>query len=89
MRISGVTYQGPQEVDDELLTRLPGPLRSLLSQINGFVLMVYPPFCTREAEAGVLFKAVPADQRLGFLAEFSAKVSKLSEGARISIQVVG
>jgi hypothetical protein len=200
MKMSGITYQGPQERDDELLARLPGPLRSLLSQVNGFILMggalhvrgacklpawhsleeawigerclstcyeavepedvpfaedalgdqfllregvvsrlhaetgaieylgkslfefleavqedpvtalqlepflsfyrdggrlqpgellmAYPPFCTRESEAGVSFKAVPADQRLGFLADFSAKVSKLPEGARISIQVV-
>jgi len=200
VRLSGITYQGPQERDDELLARLPRPLRSLLSQVNGFILMggalhvrgacelpawhsleeawsgessfsttypavapedvpfaedalgdqfllrdglvnklhaetgtieflgkslfafleavqedpvaalqlepflsfyrdggrlqpgellmAYPPFCTREAEAGVSFKAVPADQRLAFLADFSAKVSKLPEGARISIQVV-
>jgi hypothetical protein len=200
VKISGVTYRGPQERDDELLTRLPDPLRSLLSQINGFILMggalhvrgacklpawhsleeawigersfstsyeavdpqdvpfaedalgdqfllrdgvvnklhaetgsieflgrslfefleavqedplgelqlepfisfyrdggriqpgellmAYPPFCTRESEAGVSFKAVPTHQRLGFLADFSAKVSKLPGGARISIQVV-
>jgi hypothetical protein len=198
--MSGVTYRGPQERDDELLARLPAPLRSLLSQINGFILMggalhvrgacrlpawhaleeawtgeralsacyeavepedvpfaedalgdqfllrggavnklhaetgaiefsgrslfefleavqddpvgtlelapflsfyrdggrlepgqllmAYPPFCTSESEAGVSFKAVPTDQRLAFLADFSAKVSKLPEGARISIQVV-
>jgi hypothetical protein len=200
VRLSGVTYRGPQERDDALLSRLPAPLRSLLSQINGFVLMggalhvrgacelpawhsleaawigensfsvsyeavdpddvpfaqdalgdqfllregvvsklhaetgaieflgeglyefleavqgdpvgalqlepflsfyrdggrlqpgellmAYPPFCTRESEAGMSFKAVPTDQRIGFLADFSAKVSKLPEGARISIQVV-
>jgi hypothetical protein len=198
--MSGVTYRGSQERDDELLTRLPDPLRSLLSQINGFILMggalhvrgacqlpawhsleeawigessfsvsyqavdpedvpfaedalgdqfllregvvnklhaetgtieflgkslfefleavqedpvhelqlepfisfyrdggrlqpgellmAYPPFCTKESEAGVAFKAVPTHQRFGFLADFSAKVSKLPEGARISIQVV-
>lgn len=197
--MSGITYRGPQEHDEELLARLPGPLRSLLSQINGFILMggamhvrgacklpawhaledawsgeralstcyeavgpedipfaedalgdqfllrggsidrlhaetgaievlgkslfeflgavqedpiatlrlepflsfyrdggrlepgqllmAYPPFCTEESEAGVSFKAVPAAQRLGFLADFSAKVSKLPEGARISIRV--
>ena len=200
MKISGITYQGPQERDEKLLARLPGPLRSLLSQINGFILMggalhvrgacklpawhsleeawvgktgfsvsyqavdpedvpfaedalgdqfllregvvsrlhaetgviehlgkslfefleavqgdpvsalqlvpflsfyrdggrlqpgellmAYPPYCTSESEAGVSFKAVPAAQRLGFLADFSAKVSKLPEGARISIQLV-
>jgi len=37
--MSGITYRGPQEHDEELLARLPGPLRSLLSQINGFILM--------------------------------------------------
>ena len=39
VRMSGITYQGPREHDDELLARLPGPLRSLLTQINGFILM--------------------------------------------------
>jgi hypothetical protein len=200
VKISGVTYQGPEERDDALLARLPGALRSLLSQINGFILMggalhvrgacklpawhaleevwtgeralslcyeavdpedvpfaedalgdqfllrgelvsklhaetgaieylgkglfefleavqvdpvgtlrlepflsfyrdggrlepgqllmAYPPFCTRESEAGVSFKPVPAAERRAFLADLSAKVSKLPEGTRISIQVV-
>ena len=91
MRISGVTYQGPQERDDDLLTRLPGPLRSLLSQINGFILVGGALHVRGACElpAWHSLKAVPADQRRGFLADFSAKVSKLPEGARISIQVVG
>jgi hypothetical protein len=43
-------------------------------------------FCTKESEAS--FKPVPAAQRLGFLVDSFAKLSKLPEGARISIQVV-
>ena len=40
----------------------------------GQLLNVYPPFCTEEAKAGVSLKAVPALERLRFLADFSRQI---------------
>jgi len=37
----------------------------------GQLLSVYPPFCTEEAAGGVSLAAVPAEDRLAFLADFA------------------
>lgn len=44
----------------------------------GQLLSVYPPFCTAESAAGVTLSAVPAAERLAFLAQLAAHVSKLN-----------
>ena len=41
----------------------------------GQLLSVYPPFCTHEAVSGVSVRAVPAQERLSFLADFYRKGS--------------
>ena len=38
------------------------------------MLNVYPPFCTKEAENGVSLAAVPASERLHFLAELARQM---------------
>ena len=37
LQLTEVTFQGPRIDDEELLHRLPHPLRDLLEQLNGFV----------------------------------------------------
>jgi hypothetical protein len=41
----------------------------------GRLLMVYPPFCAREAAGGVTLRAIPAGERLDFLAHLAAQLS--------------
>lgn len=45
----------------------------------GELLNVYPPFCTAESAEGVTLRAVPAAERLAFLARLAAHVSGLDE----------
>jgi hypothetical protein len=40
----------------------------------GELLNVYPPFCTKEAAAGVSLRAIPAEERLGFLADLARQL---------------
>jgi hypothetical protein len=40
----------------------------------GELLSVIPPFCFRQSEFGVMLRAVPAPERLGFLAELARTV---------------
>jgi len=54
----------------------------------GQVLQVYPPFCTKEAEAGVSLAAVGAIEALAFLADFSSRTSGLAEGDKLAVRVV-
>jgi hypothetical protein len=42
----------------------------------GELLNVYPPFCTKESAAGVSLGAIPADERLGFLADLARQLPK-------------
>lgn len=51
----------------------------------GELLHVYPPLCTVEAKSGVTVTAVPAGERLKFLAEFAARVRDVSEGGQIEM----
>ncbi|MBW3624143.1 MAG: SMI1/KNR4 family protein [Armatimonadetes bacterium] len=41
----------------------------------GQLLSATPPFCTEEAKAGVSLRAVPALERIAFLADFSRQIS--------------
>lgn len=54
----------------------------------GELLDAYPMFCMAEAANGVDLKAVPASQRISFLAHVAAQISKLPEGAKIQIKFV-
>lgn len=54
----------------------------------GFLLMAYPPFCTAESGDGVVLSAVPADERLRFLSEFSRQIASVEDGASVIIRVV-
>ena len=42
--------------------------------LPGQLLSVWPPFCTVESADGVSLAAIPAEERLGFLAEFSRRL---------------
>jgi hypothetical protein len=53
----------------------------------GELLHVYPPLCTVEAKSGVSITAVPAGERLRFLAGFAARVRGVSEGGQIEMNV--
>lgn len=53
----------------------------------GELLMVYPPFCTQEAEEGVHIEAVPTAARLEFLARFAASIRDLDEGEQLDVEI--
>ncbi|HEY8599730.1 MAG TPA: hypothetical protein VIL85_14930 [Thermomicrobiales bacterium] len=55
--------------------------------LPGQLLSVYPPFCTVEAAAGVTLRAVDADERLTFLAHFSAQIATANDGDRVRIVI--
>jgi hypothetical protein len=48
----------------------------------GELLAAYPPFCTKEAEDGVSLRAVPALDRLAWLADFAAQIGAAPEDGR-------
>jgi hypothetical protein len=47
---------------------------------------VYPPFVVAETGAGVSLRAVPAADRLGFLAGFAAQLRDLPDGAAVEMR---
>jgi len=51
----------------------------------GQLLSVYPPFITEESRGGVSLRAMPAEERLHFLAVLAAAVHRHADGARIRI----
>lgn len=53
----------------------------------GQLLSVYPPLCTTESANGVSLRAIPAMQRIRFLADFAAQIAGLSDGSKIRIIV--
>jgi len=53
----------------------------------GQLLSVFPPFCTAESANGVSLKAIPALERIRFLADFAAQIASLPEGAKIHLVV--
>lgn len=68
---------------------------SLLKEFNnegvllrpGELLNVYPPLCTKEAERGVSLKAIPALERIGFLADFARQITNISDGTSVRIAI--
>jgi hypothetical protein len=53
----------------------------------GQLLSVYPPFCTKEAAQGVSLRAVPAAERIAFLADLAAQLAELPEGSEVRFEV--
>ena len=53
----------------------------------GKLLDVYPPFCSAESANGVSLRAVPANERLDWLAEMAATLSSAPEGTRVEFRV--
>ena len=54
----------------------------------GQLLSAYPPFCTKESAAGVSYRAVPATERIGFLADLAAQVANHHDGAKVRFMVI-
>lgn len=52
----------------------------------GELLSVYPPFCTKEAARGVSLKAIPALERIAFLADFAKQISDVPDGAKVRFE---
>ena len=47
----------------------------------GQLLNAYPPFCVAESGTGVSLRAIPAQERISFLASFAAQIHDLPPGA--------
>lgn len=52
----------------------------------GQLLSVFPPFAVRESAAGVSYRAIPADERIRFLADFARQISDVPDGAQIELR---
>jgi hypothetical protein len=74
--------------DDPIETLGLQPLLSFDRPLEpGQLLNVYPPFCTEEsAEGRVSLAAVPADERLQFLAELARQLRELPAGSAFEIK---
>ena len=55
--------------------------------LPGQLLNVYPPFCTQEASNGVSLAAVPASERLAYLADLSKQLQTVADGQQMEIDV--
>jgi hypothetical protein len=53
----------------------------------GQLLSVYPPFCLKQSADGISVRAIPAADRLGFLASFAAQISRLPDGTVVTMRV--
>ena len=78
-------------VRDEGIQRLGlAPLLAFQSEghrlLPGQLLSVYPPFCTKEAARGVSLRAVPAHQRLSFLAELARQLRDVPDGGHVEFK---
>jgi len=51
----------------------------------GELLSVYPPFVAAESAEGVTYRAVPAGERIRWLAELARSIADLPEGGRLEI----
>lgn len=51
----------------------------------GQLLHVYPPFCTKESASGVSNKAVPAEELIGWHADFSRQIAGIDDGESLQI----
>jgi hypothetical protein len=55
----------------------------------GQLLSVYPPFCTSESANGVSLKAIPAMERIRFLADFAAQLASVADATKVRMRVEG
>ncbi len=53
----------------------------------GELLSVYPPFCTAESASGVSLRAVPAMERIAFLAELAEQLRGVPEQGKVRIKL--
>jgi len=53
----------------------------------GELLSVYPPFCTAESAGGVSLRAVPAMERIAFLAELAEQLRGVPEQGQVRIKL--
>ena len=53
----------------------------------GQLLSAYPPFCATESGGGVSLRAVPAGDRLGFLASLAAQLRDLPDGTALEFVI--
>ena len=53
----------------------------------GQLLSVYPPFIFKESAQGISLQAVPAPERLQFLADLARQVSTLAEGDKVQLKL--
>ena len=53
----------------------------------GQLLSVYPPFVCEESQGGVLLSAVPAIERISFLADFARQFARIGDGTKFRITV--
>lgn len=52
----------------------------------GQLINIYPPFCSKEAANGVSLRAIPALERLRFLADFARQVATAPDGQPVRIK---
>jgi hypothetical protein len=52
----------------------------------GKLLSVYPPFCTKESAQGVSLRAIPALERISFLADFARQIANLPARTKVRIE---
>jgi hypothetical protein len=76
--------------DDGVRTLGLEPLLAFLGEgqalAPGQLLSVYPPFCTVEARNGVSLKAIPAGERIAFLAGLAQQLMDLPDGAQVELK---
>jgi hypothetical protein len=53
----------------------------------GQLLAAYPPFATKESANGVSLTAIPADERIDFLADFARQMAAIPDGEDFRITV--
>ena len=54
----------------------------------GQLLSACPPFCVKESGAGVSLRAIPATERIAFLADFARQVGNLPDDTTFRIEIV-
>ena len=53
----------------------------------GQLLSVYPPFVMRESANGVSYRAIPAEERIRFLADLASQIRGLPEGTKVRFRI--
>ena len=53
----------------------------------GQLLSAVPPFCCKQSADGVSLRAIPTDDRRRFLADLSAQLRDVPDGAEIEFQI--